>query len=912
MRLSAQTLWLVRLLVVFVIGVSFSLFARQTTAAEFSSVLVRPDRTKAGTSPGSILIQARVGESVTEDGLRLTLGSAWSGSGTAGTYTVSTSSLPSGVTAWPGISTATNVSGQQITFPSNDLTSGTTYGFYLTGGISTNPASAGDSEGYLWTLATLVGGNPSSVSDAMIAIVANDQVTISATIEPPADDFSASLSTTDDVTEIPQDMTITYTITYGSEYDFASPLTLQAEWTLGTISGNGTPTVELLSYVAGSADDAYGGTSPVINLTDRTITWTIASFPANTTGETVTFQLETTDSYTGSSEVTASVMARITDPVSTVDSTGSVSYLYVEPTATPTPTPSPTATPSTSATPSTATPTPSPSATPSPTPSPTPTPGFDSYTVTTVTDTSISLDVLLSSPSALTVRYGRSANALTEEFSSPSAQLHTIPLTNLLPNTTYYVQFSMITASGQIVVSDLLQFTTAQSGGVPIPNSVTITSNGTHLWTGPVSNNSPFLLPSDQPIEVSLAIANDNAIESIVLYRDLNGEDIYTTTLVRTQPGVWSGRLSSPIREGDLEYSATIRTTTGSQQHLPIFSIWVASPLRVLAAESNQPIERAQVLLFRKDPNTQLYVQLLSPEYLVENPLFTRPDGTIQFALPPGEYKAEISAVGYESQAVTFSTLANTPFPTVTLQPSGSLLLSSIRYHGETILLKIARLTNALQEEAQSSATLKVVTLWTVGISAPLSVIGLLAQAHFSLATLFSNLLHHFGFIFGKSFGTATGYIPGAVTAANSHSPVAAVLTLVDQQGKTQTVLQSHKDGTFAIPAKLFDNATTVLAMAPGFAPQSISVDRNTTTIGVELSPQGSTSWKAATKAIIKKVLVHAFETNLVVSLVLGIAFTFIYESPEAKPFLAISSVNALIFAQSRLSAFLHTVHFGK
>nr|MBP9819517.1 hypothetical protein [Candidatus Woesebacteria bacterium] len=250
MRLSAQTLWLVRLLVVFVIGVSFSLFARQTTAAEFSSVLVRPDRTKAGTSPGSILIQARVGESVTEDGLRLTLGSAWSGSGTAGTYTVSTSSLPSGVTAWPGISTATNVSGQQITFPSNDLTSGTTYGFYLTGGISTNPASAGDSEGYLWTLATLVGGNPSSVSDAMIAIVANDQVTISATIEPPADDFSASLSTTDDVTEIPQDMTITYTITYGSDYDFASPLTVQAEWTLGTISGNGTPTVELLSYVA--------------------------------------------------------------------------------------------------------------------------------------------------------------------------------------------------------------------------------------------------------------------------------------------------------------------------------------------------------------------------------------------------------------------------------------------------------------------------------------------------------------------------------------------------------------------------------------------------------------------------------------------------------------------------------------
>ncbi len=905
-------LWFVCFVIVAFVGASLST-PQPVSAAEFSNLLVRPDRTKANTAPGNILIQARVGEVVTEDSLRITLGSAWSGSATAGNYAVSTSSLPSGVTAWPGIGTASGVSGQEITFPSGDLTSGTTYGFYLTGGIATNPATAGESAGYLWTIATLVGGNPSTVSDAMVTIVPNDEIAITATIQPPSDDFSAVLSTADDTTEIPQETAITYTITYGSDYDFASPLTLQAEWTLGTISGNGTPTVELLNYDLGSADDAYGGTSPVINLTNRTITWTIPSIPANTTNETVTFQLKTTDSYTGDSEVTASVLARITQPVSTVDSTSSISYLYAAPTPSATPTPTPTVTPTThtaSPTPSTTTTVPSPIA--SPIPSSSPTPNFESYTVTTVSDTTYSMEVVLNSPNPLTVRYGRSPTALTEQLTSESALRHSILLTNLSPNTTYYLQFGLPTNSGQEILSDLLQFQTAQSGAVPISDTVTITSNGSHLWTGPVSNSSPFLLPSDQPIELTLAIANDEAIESIVLYRDLHGDDIYTTTLVRTQPGVWSGRLSSPISAGDLEYSATIRTTTGSQQHLPIFSIWVAEPLRVQDAVTTQPIERARVLLFQKNMSTQLFSQLLAPEYLPENPLFTRPNGTIQFALPPGDYKAEISALGYEPQSVTFSTLSNDSFPTVALQPTGSALLSSVQYHAETVVLKFERLFNALQEEAQSSATLKVVSLWTVAVSAPLSVLGLLAQAHFSVVTLSGNFLHHAGFVLGKSFGTAVRYIPGAVSISQSKTPVEAIITLVDEQGKTQAVLQSHKDGSFAIPANFVGTTASVVAMAPGFAPQTISVDRSATTVQLELSPEGNSSWKAATKAMVKRILINAFEVNLAVSLILGLAFTFLFESPEAKPFLVMSSINTVIFAQSRLSAFLHTVHFGK
>ncbi len=407
-------------------------------------------------------------------------------------------------------------------------------------------------------------------------------------------------------------------------------------------------------------------------------------------------------------------------------------------------------------------------------------------------------------------------------------------------------------------------------------------------------------------------ITNDAQIESIVLYRDLSGEDIYTTTFVRTQPGVWSTRLLSPITSGELEYSATIRTTFGNQQHIPIFVIWISPPLKVIDAVTDQPIERARILLSRKDPNNNLYTQLLAPEYLRENPLFSNPDGTLPFALPPGEYKAEISAIGYQQQEVNFSTLTRSNFPTVALQPTGSALLSSIRYHTETISLKAAQLANALRAEAQSSATLKLVTLWTIAVSAPLSLVGLLAQAQFSVLTIVRSLLHHFGFLLSKGLGTAS-YIPGSIVSSQSSRPAEAILSIVDSNGKTLAILQSHRNGSFAIPSRfLGSSSVSLVAMAQGYAPQSITLDRTTEKIQLELSPEGAGGWRNTVKAVLKRVVINAFETNLALSLILGFLFTFLYQSPAAEPFLILALVNAIIFAISRISAYLHTVHFGK
>ncbi|MBP6994201.1 hypothetical protein KBB12_03090 [Candidatus Woesebacteria bacterium] len=85
----------------------------------------------------------------TEVSLGISFGSGYTVDGTPGNIVVSTSGLPSTyhgltpISALPGIgSAASAVSGQNVTFTSSDLTVGTVYGFFITGGV-TNPSSSG-------------------------------------------------------------------------------------------------------------------------------------------------------------------------------------------------------------------------------------------------------------------------------------------------------------------------------------------------------------------------------------------------------------------------------------------------------------------------------------------------------------------------------------------------------------------------------------------------------------------------------------------------------------------------------------------------------------------------------------------------------------------------------------------------
>lgn len=172
------------------------IFVNTAEAAGLQQAWVRPDRLKASTATtGQICAKTAVAD-VTEANVVVTFPTGFT-LGLAATFTVSTTNLPSGASAWTGIATATDVTSQVVTFPSSNLTANTLYCFnWASSTAVTNSTAGNDKTG---TIAS--GGNSSSYA---LSIISDDQIVVTATV--PAtftfslsantDTFASNLSTT--------------------------------------------------------------------------------------------------------------------------------------------------------------------------------------------------------------------------------------------------------------------------------------------------------------------------------------------------------------------------------------------------------------------------------------------------------------------------------------------------------------------------------------------------------------------------------------------------------------------------------------------------------------------------------------------------------------------------------------------
>lgn len=105
---------------------------------------------------------------------------------TAGNWTTTTTNLPAGSSAWPGIGTATAVSGAAVTFPSSTLTNGTTYCFnFAAASTLTDPSSIGSGNTLTGTVETQTSGaSPiDTVTYALSIVTTNaDQIAVTASV----------------------------------------------------------------------------------------------------------------------------------------------------------------------------------------------------------------------------------------------------------------------------------------------------------------------------------------------------------------------------------------------------------------------------------------------------------------------------------------------------------------------------------------------------------------------------------------------------------------------------------------------------------------------------------------------------------------------------------------------------------
>jgi hypothetical protein len=152
-------------------------------ATGFQQMYLRLDRLATSTTTGG-LVCAQPTTTNTEAKVLLTFPTGFTVNGTAANWTVTTTNLPTGATAWTGITTATNVTGQVVTFGSGDLTVGTLYCFnFAASNTLTNPATAGNS--LKGNIVTQTSG--SVVMDQTyygLSIISDDTITVTAVVPP--------------------------------------------------------------------------------------------------------------------------------------------------------------------------------------------------------------------------------------------------------------------------------------------------------------------------------------------------------------------------------------------------------------------------------------------------------------------------------------------------------------------------------------------------------------------------------------------------------------------------------------------------------------------------------------------------------------------------------------------------------
>lgn len=185
---------------------SLSLLGRANAAA-FTQAFVRLDRLKAATATGGRVCAKPVTTAVEANVVVLfptTGGTDYVVNATAANWTVTTTNLDPGQTAWPGIATATNVTGKAVTFPSTDLTVGTLYCFNFAATSTLTTSSAGAAETTQGYIQTRTAGAPIDQTTYSESIISDDQVVVTAVVPPSfsfvlsgnTDAFTTNLSTT--------------------------------------------------------------------------------------------------------------------------------------------------------------------------------------------------------------------------------------------------------------------------------------------------------------------------------------------------------------------------------------------------------------------------------------------------------------------------------------------------------------------------------------------------------------------------------------------------------------------------------------------------------------------------------------------------------------------------------------------
>lgn len=602
----------------------------------------------------------------------------------AGSWTVSTADIPADAVAWPGIAVPISVSGSTVRFPSSDLSINTFYCFRWTTNTVTTANTAGPHSG---SVKTYTASN-SVIADKpyYLKLNANDQVTLTASVQPNMSDTDLLLTT-----NVPTDTilregdTVTITLQYRSSLPYSTSYLLTSYWGLGKVESNPENTIDVFEYVDNSALSA-GSVTPTIDTVNRSIQWSIPSLSPSTTLSTVSYSLKVKQNLLSAKKLisTISAQSRISDTYSSIVQKDQTIQKVVIYTPTPTPTlPSiqPTATETQEVTPFPVSPTP---LSPKPTGAPF---SIQSVSFPLITSTSVETEVVLSHAAAITLSYGTRMESLSQSVISKQAlSSHTITLDNLMPSTRYYL---VITAQDtkQKLQSSVYTFQTADEAS----HILSLHDLQVSWYDIPLStfNHDRIVVSTQQPIGITVRIDDAQSVKdlSVALVNDgVLGINSLTpqaaegeVQLVEVFNGVYSTKLLSPETVGLYHLQLTRTQFDGARlvQRYPL-KIYVAHPLQVLDAGTQSPIEHAVITLTKYEETTHMYQPVNLALALIRS---TNHNGELPIVLPNGRYRVHVRAAGYYDREIEFELgITDTTYPIVRLKKDPSLMATIDRY----------------------------------------------------------------------------------------------------------------------------------------------------------------------------------------------------------------------------------------
>jgi hypothetical protein len=888
---------------IFVVNLVFLfLVPAPVSAVFFDQAFVRLDRQQAGAAlSGLVCAQPSSSAAGIEAKINLTFPADFSLNQNPADWTVSDSELPSGAVFWPSSdSSPVQINGQTVTVFGSDLTADQLYCFHLS-----SPASRlgqiGKSTGRIVTRTSA----DLDIDDREfgIQILSGDQITLSGHIPAKPPDLNNSLvQLTTGSTHI-QDVTLEYQLTYGSLLHYSTDLVVQVSWSLGTIQGELIPTIDLLEYADRSAEPAYSDIPAVINLTDRTITWTIPDFPANTIDQ-VKFKFRTKSDHRGSAPVAFSITSQVSDPeTNSLPSTVTNSYLYDPHQST--------QTSSSSSSPySSSTSVSSPAALPADLDIP-------DLSVRSVLSDQAVLAVRLNQPAKITVNYGRRSDLLNQTVTSLQYSAgHQIRLDNLDSDTPYFFRLAAVTQSGKILTTSLYTFRTSSSSQHLSfdPKSFFALSSGKLIFDPTFLlglDSLPFLIvPKNFDYEIKFSLADQIPIESARV-RVENKRVLGWASVVKAEgPGIENGevlevasnaftsKLTTPDQTGEYEIYVQTIDIYGNQTTTKLADLYVTDYLTVTDSVSGDPVEDAQINFYLYDPNNKIY-KFISPQvFSIRNPDYTDKDGRLRVALPPLHYRVDVNAIGYQPQSLDFSLQpGRSNFPALKLKPEPFVFKTVVVYYA-TIVADSLEVTHAyVNSLAVSTRFFQLSALITICFFVFLNYISLRARTNIPMLSLFEHFWRHTGA--ALSADASHERIFGMVIDKLTRRPLAKTgVFILDQRDKVVSHALTDAKGNFSL-AKLFSGAYKLEVLKDGYAsavfspvePLILELTR-TEVADSALSRLKSFFWGLASLL---------FEFLLIASLIFELSFGFFFSWWQVLPFLLLSLANLLLWLVYRI-----------